>query len=113
VLEHNFNGPAFTVGVEEELMILDGESLDLAQQCEPLLGAVPEELSGQVKPELFQSIIEIATTPCADVAEAAGELADLRRTVSDIAAARGLRIAAAGTHAFGEPDDQLIVERPR
>jgi carboxylate-amine ligase len=113
VLEHNFNGPAFTVGVEEELMILDGESLDLAQQCEPLLGAVPEELSGQVKPELFQSIIEIATTPCADVAEAAGELADLRRTVSEIAEARGLRIAAAGTHAFGEPADQRIVERPR
>jgi hypothetical protein len=31
VLEHRFNGPAFTIGIEEELMILDADSLGLAQ----------------------------------------------------------------------------------
>ena len=40
VLEHRFNGTPFTVGIEEELMICDGESLDLAQGIEQILGAL-------------------------------------------------------------------------
>ena len=66
-------------------MLLDPESLDLAQGIERILADVPDELAGQVKPELFQSVLEIATTPCADVAEATAQLADLRRMVSEIA----------------------------
>jgi carboxylate-amine ligase len=113
VIDHNFEGPAFTVGIEEELMILDGDSLDLAHKCEPLLADVPEELSAQVKPELFQSIIEIATTPCDSVATAADELADLRRAVMEIAERQSLFVAAAGTHPFADPEAQQIVDRPR
>ena len=37
MLEHNFTGPPFTVGIEEELMLVDAESLDLAQEIEALL----------------------------------------------------------------------------
>ena len=50
MLEHNFTGPPFTVGIEEELMILDAEAWALAQEIEALLAAVPTELEGQVKP---------------------------------------------------------------
>jgi carboxylate-amine ligase len=113
VVEHKFTGPAFTVGVEEELMIVAQDGLDLAQEIEAVLAAVPEELSGQVKPELMQSVLEVATTPCPDVATAGRELADLRRAVGAICEERGLAIGAAGTHPFAEPDDQLIVDRPR
>jgi carboxylate-amine ligase len=113
VLEHSFNGPAFTIGIEEELMILDADSLGLAQEVEAILAAVPAELEGQVKPELMQSVLEIATTPCQSVAQAADELIGLRRAVAQIAEGRGLLLAASGTHPFALWEEQLIVERPR
>jgi carboxylate-amine ligase len=112
-LEHAFKGPPFTVGIEEELMILDPEGWGLAHAIERLLAAVPERLDGQVKPELFQAVLEIATTPCAGVREAGRELADLRRAVIDITAAEGLAIGAAATHPFALARDQRIVDRPR
>jgi carboxylate-amine ligase len=113
VLDHSFNGPPFTIGIEEELMILDADGLDLAQAIEPILEAVPRELAGQVKPELMQSVLEIATTPCEDVAAAGEELRVLRRTVAEIAEGRGLLLAASGTHPFALWEDQEIVDRPR
>jgi len=113
VLEHNFTGPAFTIGVEEELMIVDAETGNLAQAIETILDDVPKDITGMVKPELMQSVLEIATTPCDDLAEAAEQLAGLRRTVIGIAERHGLHIGAAGTHPFAEPDDQEIVDHPR
>jgi carboxylate-amine ligase len=113
VLDHSFNGPPFTIGVEEELMILDADSLDLAQEVEAILAAVPADREGQVKPELLQSVLEIATTPCETVADAAHELTELRRMVAQIAERRGLLLAASGTHPFAKWEDQLIVDRPR
>jgi carboxylate-amine ligase len=99
--------------VEEELMIIDAGSLDLAQAIEPLLAAVPAEFEGQVKPELMQSVLEVATKPCPDVSAAGAELEKLRRVVTEIAESQGLRIGAAGTHPFARYAEQKIVERPR
>jgi glutamate---cysteine ligase / carboxylate-amine ligase len=113
MLEHAFTGPSFTVGIEEELMILDRESLDLAQEIEALLAAVPSEWEGQVKPELFSAVLEIATRPCAGVNEAGAELAELRSLVARLAGERGLAIGAGGTHPFARWEDQVIVDRPR
>jgi carboxylate-amine ligase len=113
VLEHEFKGPSFTVGVEEELMICDAETLDLAQGIEQILAALPGELPGKVKPELMQSVLEIATEPCADVAEAQGQLTTMRQVVRDVAGGLGMAIGAAGTHPSALYEDQLIVDRPR
>ena len=113
VLEHNFGGTPFTVGIEEELMICDAESLELAQAIETILGDLPAELPGEVKPELMQSVLEVATRPCGGVAEAGEQLRELRRCVRKIAAAEGLVIGAAGTHPAALYEDQLIVDRPR
>ena len=85
MIEHAFDGPPFTIGIEEELMILDGESCDLANEIEAILAALPPELEGQVKPELIASVLEIATAPCADVPAAGEELRELRRAVAAIA----------------------------
>jgi glutamate---cysteine ligase / carboxylate-amine ligase len=112
-MDHNFTGPPFTVGVEEELMIMDAESLELAQEIEAILDAVPPNAAGQVKPELMQSVLEIATDPCPDVAAAERQLRTLRRQVTEIAAERGLAIGASGTHPIARWEDQAIVERPR
>jgi carboxylate-amine ligase len=113
VLEHNFSGPSYTVGVEEELMICDAETLDLAQGIDRILDALPEQVPGLVKPELFQSVLEVATLPCANVAEAAAQLSALRRTVREVAGGLGLAIGAAGTHPSALYEDQAIVDRPR
>ena len=113
VLEHNFSGTPFTLGIEEELMICDAESLELSQSIEVILGDLPDGIAGEVKPELMQSVLEVATLPCGDVAEAGEQLRELRRTVRGVAENNGLAIGAAGTHPAALYEDQLIVDRPR
>ena len=112
-LDHKFIGPPFTIGVEEELMIVDPGGCGLAQEIERVLASVPPELEGQVKPELLQSVLEIATKPCADVAAAGRELVSLRRAVNGILEELGLGVAASGTHPFARWEEQLVVERRR
>jgi carboxylate-amine ligase len=113
-VEHRFTGPSYTLGIEEELMIIDAETLELTNSIEGLLdalGEVPRE--GFVKPELMESVCEIATTPCSGAHEAGEQLRALRREVQSVAADRGLAIGSAGTHPFAMWEDQRIVSRPR
>lgn len=110
-MDHAFHGPSYTIGLEEELMIVDGENYDLVNAIESLLEEAPDV--GEVKPELMESVLEIATQPCADTTEAGQQLRSLRHQVATTAAARGLRIGSAGTHPFAMWEDQRIVARPR
>jgi len=114
---HNFTGPSYTIGVEEELMIVDSESMDLVNAIESLLedaGATNiEREDGEIKPELMESVLEIATKPCANTTEAEDQLRTLRHRVRDIAGKRGLAIGSAGTHPFARWEEQRIVARPR
>ena len=66
-MDHRFTGPAFTLGVEEELMIVDPRTMELVSAVEEMIEAVPRETEGQVKPELLQSVLEIATDVCRNV----------------------------------------------
>jgi glutamate---cysteine ligase / carboxylate-amine ligase len=111
-VEHRFTGPSFTVGIEEELMIVDPETLELTNSIEVVLEAVGGE-GADVKPELMESVLEIATKPCSDMSEAARELPALRRRVHEKAAEQGLAIGSAGTHPFGMWEDQRISQRQR
>ena len=113
VLDHKFGGTAFTLGIEEELMICDAETLELAQAIDVILADLPEDLPGEVKHELMQSVLEVATRPCQDITEAADQLRQLRRCVREVAARNGLAIGAAGTHPSAHYEDQLIVDHPR
>jgi carboxylate-amine ligase len=109
-VEEHFAGPNYTIGIEEELMILDAESLDLTNAVEALLEVTS---SDQVKPELMESVLEIATAPHPNTAAAGQELRELRRYVSDAAAQKGMAIGAAGTHPFAMWENQRVVGRPR
>jgi carboxylate-amine ligase len=109
-VEHRFGGPPFTIGIEEELMILDAESLELVNAIETLLEPAPV---GEIKPELMESVLEVSTEPCANTAEAGEQLRALRKQVSQTAASKNLAIGAAGTHPFAMWEDQRIVARPR
>ncbi len=112
-MEHAFrtDRDAYTIGIEEELMIVDGVSYDLVNAIESLL----EEAGpyGEIKPELMESVLEIATKPAPNTAVAGADLRALRAHVRDIAAAKHLCIGSAGTHPFAMWEDQRIVARPR
>jgi carboxylate-amine ligase len=113
-VEHRFTGPSYTIGIEEELMIVDAETLDLTNSIEGLLADLEQvEKEGHVQPELMESVCEVATTPCRDTREAGQELRALRRIVQQVASDRGLAIGSAGTHPFALWEDQRIVSRPR
>jgi carboxylate-amine ligase len=113
-VEHRFTGPSFTLGIEEELMIVDRETLELSNAIEGVLSALDGvSVDGEVKPELMESVCEIATTPCRDTREALGQLRALRRQVAQAAEGLGLAIGSAGTHPFAMWEDQRIVSRPR
>jgi carboxylate-amine ligase len=113
-VEHRFTGPSYTLGIEEELMIVDSETLDLVNSIEGLLQDLGNsETEGEVKPELMESVCEIATAPCENAEQASRQLVGLRREVQAAASARGLAIGGAGTHPFAMWEDQRIVSRPR
>jgi carboxylate-amine ligase len=113
-MEHRFSGPSYTLGIEEELMIVDEETLDLSNSIESLLSDLSDiPTEGEVKPELMESVCEIATTPVRNTVEAGAQLRALRRTVNQVAQQHGLAIGSAGTHPFALWEDQRIVARPR
>ena len=95
-------------------MIVDQETLDLTNSIEGVLTALQDvSTEGEVKPELMESVCEIATTPCSDTREAGAQLRALRRQVQQVANERGLAIGSAGTHPFAMWEDQRIVARTR
>jgi len=115
VRDHRFGaGADYTVGVEEEYMLLDPETFDLAPGAERILAAGADgPFGGNVAPELFESLVEFHTGVCASVADAATELRGLRDHALGAAAAQGLRLGSAGTHPFGLFERERIMQRDR
>jgi len=115
VLDHNFGaGDQYTLGVEEEYMLLDNESFDLVQHVDTVLSAAQNgELTDRIGPELMQSVVEISTPVCKGVADVDAELRKLRGLVSGIAGERGMRVGSAGTHPFSLFERQRITARDR
>ena len=115
VLEHKFGeGDPYTLGVEEEYMLLDGESFDLVQHVDTVLASiVGHELEAQIKPELMQSVLEIATPVCRTAADVDQELRRLREYVTSVAREQSLRVGSAGTHPFSHFERQRITARDR
>jgi carboxylate-amine ligase len=109
-VEHRFAGHAYTVGIEEELMILDARTYELVNGIEAMLEPAP---LGDIKPELMESVLEISTDPCTDIPEATEQLRALRAQVVATATGKDLAIGSAGTHPFAMWEDQRIVARPR
>jgi len=109
-----FNGSKdHTLGVEEELHIVDATTGELVPNIEEIMSRLPEDLKEAVSYELFQSVLEIKTPPCVTVAEAEGILKELRSRVGSWAAACGTALASAGTHPFSRYKDQKITDQER
>ena len=94
--------PAFTIGVEEEYLLVDRDSLDLAAAPEALMAGCAEDLEDRVNPEFLQCQIEIGTGICQTVDDAREELRQLRSTVARRAAEHNLAPIAVACHPFGD-----------
>jgi carboxylate-amine ligase len=115
VLDHTFGeSDPYTLGVEEEYMLLDGETFDLVQHIDTVLQAMTgHELEARINPELMQSVLEIATPVCRTPADVQRELVKLRGYVTGVAREKGLRVGSAGTHPFSLFERQRITARDR
>ena len=114
-METNFGrSNPYSVGIEEELQILDDDSHELTSRVEPILDSFKGEVvESRVKPEVLQSMIEVSTKIAGRVTHAIDDLADLRERVRSAAADQDALIASAGTHPFSRCDDQRLTVRPR
>lgn len=93
--------PSLTIGIEEEYQIIDPETRELRSYITQFLSQDTMTLrERELKPELYQSQIEVSSRVCHNIQEAREELVRMRTLVCDLAEERGLKIAAAGTHPF-------------
>jgi carboxylate-amine ligase len=115
VIEQAFGeSPPWSLGVEEEVMLLDAETLALSPGVERLVAwAEGRSLPGALKMELLASMVELATGICTSAVEALASLRELRAAAAEAAGENGLVLAAAGTHAFSLPTVQQIAPDPR
>ena len=107
------NAPDFTIGIEEEYLLVDKDSFDLAPAPDGLMAACKAELEGQVSPEFLNCQIEIGTTVCRNVAEAREDLKRLRSTVARVAANYNLAPIAASCHPFSDWRAQHHTDKQR
>jgi glutamate---cysteine ligase / carboxylate-amine ligase len=106
--------PTFTIGIEEEYLLVDRESREVV--TEPPAGMLDEcgaRLADLVRPEFLTSQIEIGTRVCKTIQEARSQLAWLRGAVADVTQAHGLAPVAASTHPFSEWQQQKHTDKAR
>jgi glutamate---cysteine ligase / carboxylate-amine ligase len=113
LIEQHFDR-ALTVGVEEELWILDGETLELVAGVQQLLAGVEgRTLPGILKTELHASVVEVTNEVADSADEAVDRIAALRRAAAEVAQANGLLVAASGSYPTSRPDRQEIAPEER
>jgi len=108
-----YRQPSFTLGVEEEYLLVDCDSLDLVAAPESLMAECIKELEGQVSPEFLQCQIEVGTRICKTVAEAGADLARLRSVIARIAGDHGLAPLAVSCHPFADWHKQHFTDKQR
>lgn len=106
--------PAFTVGIEEEYLVVDRGTRDLVESPPPeMWKALGEVLGSQVTQELLKAQVEVGTKVCRNIGEARDDLAGLRRDLSKVVSEYGAAIIASSTHPFANWQHQETTEDPR
>ena len=103
----------FTLGVEEEYMVMDPQTRELKSHEQKIVHEGQKLIKDKVKAEMHQAVVEVGTDICADVDEAFKDVATLRGTISQIAGDLGLWVGASGTHPFSHWESQLITDHVR
>lgn len=109
----NISYKHFTLGVEEEYMVIDPLTRELKSHDQKIVQEGQKIIKDKVKAEMHQAVVEVGTDICADVDEAFMDVGTLRKTISGIAGELGLWVGASGTHPFSHWESQLITEHAR
>jgi len=106
--------PPLTIGIEEEYLLVDCETRDLAANPpDAMMKALEERIAGRVAPEFLRAQVEVETGVHRSVKAARAELAELRQTVAAVTGEYGLAPIAAATHPFGRWGEQVHVDKER
>jgi carboxylate-amine ligase len=109
----NINYSRFTLGIEEEYMVMDPTTLELKSHEQKIVTEGQKILKDKVKAEMHQAVVEVGTDICANIEEAYKDVSDLRKVIKAIAGDLGLTMGAAGTHPFSHWQSQLITDHIR
>lgn len=106
--------PAFTIGIEEEYLLVSRDSRELVSDPPAgMMEACERRLQGQVSPEFLRCQIEVGTRVHSNLTDVRSDLTELRRTVIDVSADHGLAPIAASTHPFAQWDVQKHTDKAR
>jgi carboxylate-amine ligase len=103
----------FTMGVEEEYMVLDPKTRELKSHEQRIVQEGQKIIKDKVKAEMHQAVVEVGTDICANAEEAYKDVAKLRSTIAQIAGNLDLWVGASGTHPFSHWESQLITDHVR
>jgi carboxylate-amine ligase len=109
----NINYKNFTLGIEEEYMVMDPHTRELKSHQQKIVTEGQKIIKDKVKAEMHQAVVEVGTDICQNIEEAFNDVSVLRRTISQIAEDLGLWVGAAGTHPFSHWESQLITDHVR
>lgn len=107
------NFSAFTLGIEEEYMVMDPQTRELRSHEQKIVEQAHKAIKDKVKAEMHQAVVEVGTSICRNVDEAYEDVRLLRHTIRQIAGELGYSVGAAGTHPFSKWEKQLITDHPR
>jgi len=103
----------YTLGIEEEFMVIDPKTKELRSHMQQIVEGGKVLLKEQVKAEMHQAVVEVGTNICRNVDEARREVSYLRKVIAELAGNAGLEIGASGTHPFSLWSEQEITDHPR
>jgi glutamate---cysteine ligase / carboxylate-amine ligase len=103
----------FTLGIEEEYMVLDPGSRELTSHQQKIVLEGHKIIKDKVKAEMHQAVVEVGTDICENIDEAYKDVYTLRQTISTIAGELGYWVGASGTHPFSHWQSQLITDHDR
>ncbi len=104
----NLSYKHFTIGVEEEYMVIDPVTKELKSHEQKIVQEGQKVIKDKVKAEMHQAVVEVGTDICADVDEAFIDVGTLRKTISGIADELGLWVGASGTHPIAIGKNSLL-----
>ena len=103
----------FTLGIEEEYMVVDPQTRELKSHEQKIVSEGQKIIKDKVKAEMHQAVVEVGTDICQDINEAYHDVSTLRHTISQIAESLGFWTGASGTHPFSHWERQLITDHVR
>src|SRR6201992_2613301 len=109
----DINYGSFTLGIEEEYMVIDPTTKELKSHEQKIVTEGQKVIRDKVKAEMHQAVVEVGTDICQNIDEAHKDVSTLRRTISKIAGDLGFQVGASGTHPFSHWESQLITDHAR